>query len=277
MSRYWADTDGHGNKLTDGRVCLVIEPDDPALPTIRTYGRDKDEVLDKVAHTAETAQSTITRLRSSQVQPSPQVSPASPAVAAPNSTRRRLTADEQAQATADLSNPAKSPAAVRALLREAGVDVDQMQIDAAARRVSVVAQEWERQHPDFPHSERNQRLLIDKAILKVGFPNITAETLDAAYNELLSLDMLFEADGVVTTPPVPPDGSPDSRTNGARTRNATSYRSNALRSAVPAVAPKTPKYTRAQIDAMNSAVYREKLRSEPGFADCVNQLSAATA
>lgn len=271
--RYWDDKDGHGNKLTDGRVCLVIEPDDPSLPTIRTYGHDKDEVLDKVAHMAETGQATITRLRTAQ--PSTQVSPASPAVAAPNSTRRRLTADEQAQATADLSNPAKSPAAVRALLREAGVDVDQMQIDAAARRVSVVAQEWERQHPDFPHSERNQRLLIDKAILKVGFPNITAETLDAAYNDLLALDMLFEADAV--TPTVPPDGSPDSRTNGAVTRRATSYRANALRSTAPAVPPKTPKYTRAQIDAMNSAEYREKLRSEPGFADCVNQLSAATA
>ena len=77
MSRYWADTDGHGNKLTDGRVCLVIEPDDPSLPTIRTYGHDKDEVLDKVAHMAETGQATITRLRTAQ--PSTQVSPASPA------------------------------------------------------------------------------------------------------------------------------------------------------------------------------------------------------
>jgi len=270
--RYWDDKDAHGNKLTDGRVCLVIEPDDPTLPSIRTYGRDKDEVLDKVAKTAETAQATITRLRSSV--PATPASP-SPTTAPPLTTRRRLTEAEQAQATADLSNPAKSPAALKALLGEAGFDIDQANLNQNARRVAAVAQEWEKSHPDFPRSERNDRLLLNTAALKVGFQNITAAALDAAYQELLSLDMLFEADEAVPATTVPPNGNSDSRT--VRPRSATSYRTNALRSAAPVARPDKPKYTRAEIDAMNSRVYRDKYEHEPGFKEIVNQLSAATA
>src|ERR1700733_13901571 len=101
MALFWDDKDGQGKLLTDGRVCLVIKPDDPNLPEIRTYGANKEQVLEKVARTAETAQAEIHRLRSASAR-NPSVA-AAPAAASP-----ALTADQQAQATADLQNPAKA-------------------------------------------------------------------------------------------------------------------------------------------------------------------------
>jgi hypothetical protein len=262
MARYWDEKDGNGKKLTDGRVCLVIEPEDASLPTIRTYGRNKDEVLEKVARTAETAQAEINRLRRA---PKPTV--VTPTVTA--STLPPLTADEQARATADLSNPAKAPEAIKILLRGAGVDVDRMKLDEDARRISVIATEWERNTPDFPRDPRNRRLLMNTAVLRFG-PNITADALNAAYQELLQHGMLFEAAAEVT-PVVQPDGNQDSRTP---VRNATSYRSTTLRGTAPVMVA-TPRYTRAQVDAMNSRQLRDKIENEAGFSDWYEKEFAA--
>jgi hypothetical protein len=126
MARFWTDKDGNGKPLTDGRVCLVITSDEPNIPDIRTYGRDKDEVLDKLARTTETAQATINRLRkSSPASPQAGAAPPQPHNAAPATSR--VSADEQAQATVDLSNPAKAPEALKTLLRAGGVDIDEAQ------------------------------------------------------------------------------------------------------------------------------------------------------
>ena len=263
MARRWDDKDANGNQLTDGRVCLVIEPDDPTLPAIRTYGRDKDEVLDKLAVTTETGQATIHRLRSAAPA---QPSPSKPAVVA----TRGITADEQARATADLSNPAKAPDAIKTLLRGAGVDVDQMRFREDTNRMALIAQEWERSHPGPIWSDaRNQRLLIDTAVLHFNFRrNITAEALDAAHEYLVQRDMLFTS---APSTEVPPDGNRDSRTD---VRNATSYRAGELRAPAQVVGNKKAKYTRAEIDGMNTKVYREKLENEAGFAELVNQYAA---
>lgn len=272
MARFWDDKDGSGKKLTDGRVCLVIEPDDPALPTIRTYGRDKDEVLEKVAHTAETGQAEIHRLRSAVSR-----TPAAPATpVTPAASRRSPSADELVLATADLSNPAKSAQAVKTLLRGAGVDVDKMKFEEDTRVMADVAQEWERQHPDKLWSDpRNQKLLMDAAVFRFGFRhNMKAESLDEAYSYLLQYGMLFEVPAD-PAPGVQPDGSQDSRTT---VRTATSYRANALRTPAPVVVNKKPRYTRAEIDAMNSRVLREKIETEPGFKDWYDkEFSAMTA
>jgi hypothetical protein len=259
MSRRWSDTDANGHKLTDGRVCLVIESDDPNLPPIYTYGKDKDEVLEKLAHTTETAQATIQRLRSAPK------TPATP--------RRGITADERARATVDLANPAKSGEALKTLLRGEGVDVDAQRFNEETKRMSSVALEWERAHPaKIWKDPRNQRLLIDAAILRCRFRETLApESLDAAYEYLLEHQMLFEVPDEPATPVVHPDGSPDSRTP---VRMATTYRGTALRGTAPAVVKPKPKYTRAEIDAMNTKVYRDKLENEPGFAELVNEYHA---
>jgi len=261
--RYWDNKEvaGRGTKY-----CLVIDPEDGTNP-IRTYGWTEAEVLDKVARTAEAAQQLINRQRSQQQQ----AAPASPAAAATQAApaRRPLSADDLMQATADLQNPAKSTEAVKTLLRGAGLDVDRMKLQEDAQRVAAIAQEWERSHPEFLASdERNQRMLMDKAaLLAGGMPNITAQTLDAAYSELQRFGMFFDVVSVTPTPSPNPHDAPDgnSGTRTERPSSATSYRRTALASP-SAGAPRTqPLYTRAQIDQMNSAQLREKIEREPGF------------
>jgi hypothetical protein len=277
--RYWDNKEVPGRGI---KFCLVIDPEDGTHP-IRTYGWSQEEVLEKVAKTAETAQQHINRLRSqpaavSAVAPNAERTPATSAPRAP----RPLTADEQLQATADLSNPAKAPQAIKTLLRGAGVDLDQAQIQQDARTAAAVAQEWEGQHPEFPSDERNQRLLMDKAVMLMGgkqhLGKLTAEILDAAYSELLRFNMLFDVEPsqpTTTTPPNAPDGNPTTR--NVRPRGATSYRSTALRGSAPVAQPNKPRYTRSEIDQMNTAQLRDKIEHEPGFKEWFNREFSATA
>lgn len=175
------------------------------------------------------------------------------------------------QATSDLSNPSKSPQALRTLLRGVGLDVDKMKLDEDIRRVTAIAQEWESHNADWPSSDKNNRLLLDKATLMVGFPNITAATLDAAYRELSSRGMLFAIESDDTPLPTPsdaPNGNAATRSEG-QTRTATSYRSHSLRSDVVVPATK-PRYTRTEVDAMTSRQLREKIENEPGFKEWYN-------
>lgn len=279
--RTWENIEvpGRGTKF-----CLVMDPEDGTHP-IRTYGWTKDEVLEKVAKTAETAQQVINRQRIQSAQPPARQSgdapPPPPAATTAGTGPKRLTADERMQATLDLSNPAKSPEAIRALLRDSGIDVDKMRLEADAKRAAGVAQEWERNHPDFPSDERNQRLLMNTALLRAGgdLARITAETLDTAYRELVSFGMLFEPENNSSTQTVTPQNAPDgnSATRIVRPRGATSYRSTTLRATAPG-AKREPKYTRAEIDAMPSAVFREKMEREAGFREWYDrEFSPATA
>ena len=270
MSRRWEnkEVEGRGTKF-----CLVIDPEDGTHP-IRTYGWSKDEVLEKVSRTAETAQQVINRQRNNSPAngngsaPKPHVSsvPAAP----------KVTPDEQMQATADLSNPAKAPGAVKTLLRAAGVDVDRERIRQDAERVAAIAQEWEGQHPEFAASdERNKRLLLNTASAKVGFSNINAAALDAAYEELRRFDMFFTEAAIPEPSPLPNAPNGNSATVD-RPRTATSYRTTSLRSGTPAVTTK-PKYTVAEVDQLNSKQLREKIEREPGFADWYNREYSRTA
>lgn len=264
--RRWENTEvaGRGTKF-----CLVMDPEDGTHP-IRTYGWSMEEVLDKVAKTAEAAQQVINRQRAAKPAPA---TAAGAVLAAPPA--RAVTADEQMQATVDLGNPAKAPEAMRTLLRAGGIDVDKMKLDQDARQAAGVAQEWERAHPDFPHDERNQRLLMDRALLLAGgkLAQIKAQTLDAAHEYLLQYGMLFEAEAANHEPEPPPHALEETPAPVVRQRPATSYRRTALSGAAPVARREQPKYTRDDIRAMNSKVYREKLETEPGFKDLVNSLS----
>jgi hypothetical protein len=271
--RYWTDKDASGSKLTDGRICLVIKSDtDPDMPEIRTYGHDKEEVLDKVAKTAETAQSTIHRMRN-QPPATPAPAPA-PRPATPNGDA------VVAAAVADLSNPAKAPAAIKTLLRAGGVDVDQPVRERMLRNVANVCERWESEHPDYPKDPRNDRILMNKAaILAGGAHLVKSEHLDAAFTEAQRYEMLFEpkpaqaGDGST----VQPSGSSDSRT----VRNATSYRRNTLRSS------DTP--TTSSRDTAKEAKWRDILengtgkaledamRYEPGFTEWANKQHSKSA
>jgi hypothetical protein len=263
--RFWDDKDGVGNKLSDGRICLVIQSDDdPDMPEIRTYGKDKEEILDKVAKTAETAQGQIHRLRK---QPAISALPR-PAAASPTPPGTDLVI-----AVAELSNPAKAGQAIKTLLKSAGVDVDRDQMVRALQNVATLAEKWEREHADYPKDPRNDQMLMNKAALLAGHASrITVEHLDAAFEELQRREMFHEVKATVQ-----PGGTPDSRT----VRNATSYRKSSLRSPEPAAGPAkdSAKHERWRdiLEKGTGKALDDAIRNEPGFAEWVDKQYARTA
>ena len=268
MARFWDDKDANGIPLTDGRICLVIKSDDnPDMPEIRTYGKDKDEVLDKVAKTAETAQSQIHRMRKTPSATPPPAPPTRvPAASTPNG--------DLVTAVADLSNPQKAGQAIKVLLRAAGVDVDRQALQERLRQAATIAEQWQNEHADYPADPRNDRILMNIAARLAGGPGrITAETLDAAFEEAQRLELLHEPK--VSALPVQPGGSPDSRTV-REVKNATSYRRNALRSAEPPPAPrgdsaKEAKW-RAILETGSGKALEDAIRNEPEFVEWVDKV-----
>lgn len=267
--RTWEDKDGSGNKLTDGRLCLVIKSDEnPDMPEIRVYGKDKEEILDKIAKTVETGQGQIHRMRSTP--------PSSPARAAASASQPT----DIAIAVADLTNPLKAPAAIKTLLKAGGVDVDAAAIREAGRKVADVCEAWERQHPDFPHDPRNQRMLIDRAIILAGgqYLRVTAKELDAAFQALTSQEMFFEPKPAQASEgsTVQPSGNSDSRT----VRSATSYRRNALSSPEPGPSNNENAKEKRWRDILENGTGKaleNAMRNEPGFNEWVDKKYAKTA
>jgi hypothetical protein len=254
--RFWDDKDGTGAKLTDGRVCLVIQ--NPEMPEIRTYGKDREEVLDKIANTAETAQLQIHRMRKAPPNPPP-TPPARPA------------APDLKAAAADLTNPAN----VRTLLTAAGIDVAGQLRTQTANRIAALAQAWQAENPDFPMDPRNQRMLMDRAIILAGGrpENLTAASLDKAYEELAAQEV-FHAPKNLETPAaetVHPEGTPDSRT----VRNATSYRRNALTSPEAPARAKGESVQeakwRAILETGTSEAQERAIRTDPGYSEWVGK------
>lgn len=268
--RYW---ENDGKPITDGsgRFCLVMDPEDGTHP-IRTYGRTKEEVYEKVARTAETAQAQINRMRNAPAAAAPSGAAAPSAPLAPR--RATVTAGEIMEASQAITNgeTAKMANAVKTLLRSEGFDVDELRQTQVRTQVAATARAWNQQHPEFPDDDRNARLLIDKASLMFGFQNITAESLDAAYAELVRMGMIFDEIAPAPLPSNNPTPTPAQGTETpsvARTRNATSYSRNNLR-AVPPAARREPLYTRAQVDAMTTKELREKSQ-DPVFAQWYNE------
>lgn len=256
----WSDKDATGKPLTDGRICAIVtNEEDPSMPPIVTYGKDKDEVLQKMAHTIATGQLTIHKLRSTT--PAAPVRTAAPATGAPTPT-------EISQATTDLQNPIKAPQAVKTLLRAVGVDVDRDAQIRIANQVAAVAKQWEIDNPDYPKDPRNDRMLIDRATVIAGgsFLKITAEVLTRAYQQLVREKVFHEPAAAGTA--VHPSGNPDSRTEP--THIDTSYRRNALRSTEPAPIredTKQVKEWRQIAEKGNSRELRHYIERVPGFSD----------
>ena len=257
--KFWDDKDANGNKLTDGRVCLVIRSaENPDMPEIRTYGKDKEEVLDKLAMTTETAQGQIHRMRKAPV-----------ASGQPPAPVKNTAAGDNVTATADLANPLKAGKAIKALLKNEGVDLDQQARRDAANRIADIAEKWEREQPDYPKDPRNDQMLMNKAALLAGHAlRITAEHIDAAYEELQRREMFHEAKPTLVAP-VQPRGS------GDPVRNATSYQRNRLRSPDPGPAPSRESAQEARwrtILETGSAEAQEKaIRNEPGYVEWVDK------
>jgi hypothetical protein len=251
---YWSTTRPNGTPIEPGTVCWVTEVE--GQNPIYTYGKDQGEVIEKLNRTAATAQAELARTRAARSTPTQPLAP-----------RPRLSADEVMQATSDLGNPSKAPAAIVRLVQdETGVDLRaQANKDYAAR-----AMEWQRETPEFFFHPGNQRLLTAEAARLAGgdITRITKEVLTQAFHNLDARGELFHApeNSFESDPPPPltfPGGSPVQRTEerprGARF--ATGTRSTTLRGGGPGTAPKTPKYTAEQIRKMPEAKERELIQS----------------
>jgi hypothetical protein len=272
MARWW---ENNGEPLADGRLCLVVDPED-GTHKLRTYGRTKEEVLDKLSRSYEHGQRLIGKLRTSPGE----TAPARAAVAAAPAPSTRLSADEQMTATFELSDPSKAPGAIVRLVQHAtGLNLNAMQAREEEQRIASVAEQWENEHPDFHGSLTNRKLLLNTAVLHAGgIKNVTAEKLEDTYLSLLAQGAFTEsteAQPNQSTPQVQPGENPDSRT-AVRPRGATTYRSSNLRATAP-VASSRPMYTKAQVDAMSADELAEKYNSEAGFADLVAKYSARRA
>lgn len=257
MSRRWENKE-------DGRLCLVIDSEDGTQPQ-RVYGKDKDEVLEKVARTAEHAARWIAPQKPSQARVAAAIPTGQTSVA-----RKPMTADEQMQRTADLQNPAKAPLAVRALMNEAtdGAmdEFEEFRQDKrrriSAERLASTAGAWANRHPEFHRTELNKKLLCDGAVLRVGIENVTEDVLQEVYLQLFESGYLQSE----SSPAGQPDETP---ANSPARSSATSYRRTALRANVPATSNK-PRYTRAEVDALPADKMLEKYRTDPEFRRAVD-------
>jgi hypothetical protein len=280
MARIWLND---GKPDESGRLCLEIDPEDGTHP-LRVWGRSREEILDKAAKTVEHGQRTISELRQNIAttrhggSPEPNNGNGTTRPAAGAAQPKPLSAGEQMALTADLSNPAKAPAAITRLVEgHTGLDLTKMKADETVRRIAAIQTEWSLMRPDFPKHATNYKLVNDAAVIRAGgYENITPEILDTVFNELSDAGLLVSAaeDEDATSPDAHPAETP---VTVRRPRGAASYRRASHVSPAPAPASQTPKYTRAQIDSMSSAEYRRKLESEPGFAQAVAALTATPA
>jgi len=245
MKTFWSNTKANGQPLTDGRVCYVVDPEDGTNPQY-IYGKDQEEVFEKLALNSVHAQRAIQQARSA-----PAATPSAPGpVAVP---RPRLTNDQIAQNTADLNNPAKAGKAIAALFQDAtGIDPQKL----ALQDFAAMSMQWQTAHPEFYPSLGNKRLLVDQAKAHCGgeLSRITPEILTQSFTELSQGGYLAEAPAdfqqQTQTPSVHPNENSANGTERPRgAQFATGSRSNAFR-APQTVQTKTIKYTADEIRRM---------------------------
>ena len=248
---YWSETRLNGQPLQPGTVCWVTEV--PGQNPIATYGKSAQDVIEKLSLTNAYAQAELARKATPTTEPV--VTEIVPA-------RRRLTADEIAQRTSDLANPAKAGEAVVALFADAtGTDPRQAALD----RYAAMAMAWQRSNPAFYDHPGNKRLLTEQARSLVGgdLTMVTPEILTQAYNILRTRgELIFAPVAVAPNPSDPQPASSssqnpslpgESRVQPTERQRGTPFvtqpRSTSYRG-TQTMPTKTPKYTKEEILAM---------------------------
>ena len=186
MKGYWSDTRPNGKPVEAGTVCWITDLEDGTHP-IATYGKDQNEVFEKLARQNANAQITLAR-RAAQSPPQNTSGPTS----TPAPARQPVSADRIMQATADLQNPAKAAGAVATLLEvHTGVNPEQQ----ALENFASLAERWEDKTPDFFQHPGNKNLLAGRVFRLAGgkWGAVTESLLTQAFQGLQAEGLLFEA------------------------------------------------------------------------------------
>lgn len=276
---YWATERLNGKPLEPGTVCWVTEVD--GQNPIATYGKDADEVIQKLSLNQAHYQAAMAR-RAAAAPAAPGTS--TPAAPAP---RKRMTNDEIFQATADAQNPAKAADAMVRLVSDAtGIDLKNLPLIEFGKR----AKEWQDEHPEFYGHPGNIKLLTNEAFRAANYDwaNVSKESLTVAFHKLQALGDLFEEPiqlpslEPVEDPPnnlhTFPGGSLVQRTEMPRgARFATGTRSTNFRASQERQ-PRTPKYSPEDIRRMPPSKHKELINSnDPDYAAAVELMARAQA
>lgn len=245
MKMEWVTTRPNGKPIQPGTFCRVLDMEDGTNP-IYYYGETEQAVNDKIALNNMHAQKAINRLSQAAKNNPPNPTPIAP--------RKRMTADETMQATADLQNPAKAADATAKLVQDAtGVDLRQMAMNA----FKALAQEWIDETPDFYNCRPNRSLLATQLgkLVNGDVALITKEMMTQTFHQMLEAGDLVPSPGeVVQTVDPFPDESQVQRVETTRSgRSGTGTRSTNFRTPQPGGQTRTLKYTREQIDRMSLA------------------------
>ncbi len=251
-------------------------------------GETETDALRDLADKMATAQEHATRkIRAQALQIKTGKAPegVDPDTPAPTYAARELTAEEQLQLATDIGNPATFGTALDQAI-EARTGLKPAQIGQLAtqleqeRRQRAAAQEceqWIGAHPDYHVcGENGQRLA---RYLELHGMAVTARNLDSAFAELSAEGLLIAAPATGNeTEPAAEEAVPTPTEAPVERPRATPAASSLRRgngSAQPAPPPtKATKYTRAQIDAMPSAEYKQRLQ-ERSFREEVERLYSA--
>ena len=267
MKAYWTDAKPDGSKITDGRLCRIVDAEDGSLP-VRVYGRTEQEVFDKIERTMMTAQMRLTQERGATT---PQRN-APHAPVAPAADPAILSADEIMRLTQEQQNPAKS-AEANARLADHHRALQRKELTDFAQ----VCERWQRRHPELVDSLFNKKLITDNARMRSGsLKAISEEVLEQVYQELQAGGYLLTEESAALhneepiTPTVPPAGRqepvPVRPTGGVV--SATSHRSNRL--SAPQAPRWQPKYTMEQINKLTTKETEALNRpTHPGHKDYV--------
>lgn len=265
--------------LPNGQLKLTITSDlsDDDTPPVTIYGKDKDEILTKLAASKINGDRRINELR--------RAIPNQPAPTAP-SQPKPLTQADRLQVVADLGNPATVDRAVTRVVESAIGPLDELRQDRERTREEreledavKAAATFADNTPDWYPTEHNKRALMSFMEVR-GWSASKPERYTQAFEELMAAGLLQKKPAEPAEPedeteppaprqertaptPTPTPKAPASYSTGVRARDISG-------SAPPprAAAPRL-KYTREQIAKMGAKDYKQKMLSDPELPRCV--------
>jgi len=176
------------NHQRAGLLAILLDYEDGNTPTQRVYGKDPEEIMQKMTEMYGNTRKRVSELQS-QVKP-----PAQP----------RLSPEERQRRVDELNDPNRAPDAIVDLVKDAtGVDLkrekeEKDRSEAEAQKVArwrAATENFIAEHKDYVANKVNAMLLRDRAISRFG--DITEESLHQSFVEL-------QESGVLSSTPEKP-------------------------------------------------------------------------